>query len=106
MHLRYCLINASMNGEKRHPQEVMNGLGITYQHAVPQSISDSWEFWNCENVPEDLPKQLIPVDWNPMERIGWGLSQETAEAIRKEQESLRKQDELLTERLNALGLSK
>ena len=68
--------------ENRHAQTVMKELGITYQHAVPQSISDSWEFWNCENVPNELPPYLKQMDWNPMDRIGWGLSQEVAEKIR------------------------
>jgi len=73
---------ASETGLSGHPQKVMKELGITYQHAVPQSISDTWEFWNCENVPDDLPAFLEVKDWNPMDRIGWGLSQEKAEEIR------------------------
>ena len=67
--------------ENRHPQAVMKELGITYQHSVPQSISDSWEFWNCENVPSELPKYLRVADWNPMNRIGWGLSEADAKKI-------------------------
>ena len=83
MHLIYCLMTAGINcKENRHAQAVMKDLDITYQHSVPQSISDNWEFWNCENVPEELPEFLKVVDWDPMERIGWGLSQERAEAIR------------------------
>ena len=83
MHLHYCLMTAGIDcNENRHAQTVMKELGITYQHAVPQSISDSWEFWNCENVPNELPPYLKQMDWNPMDRIGWGLSQEVAEKIR------------------------
>ena len=37
-----------------HPQDVMKKLGITYTVAVPQSIIDMWQFWGCENVPENL----------------------------------------------------
>lgn len=82
MHLRYDLMTAMMEGEDRHAQKVMKALGITYQHSVPQSISDSWEFWNCENVPDELPKQLKLMTHDPMKRVGWGLSQKTAEEIR------------------------
>jgi len=82
MNLRYCMMTAEIcHNETRHPQQVMRDLGITYQHAVPQSISDSWEFWNCKNVI-DLPSYLTPFDMDPMCRIGRGLSQEDAEKIR------------------------
>lgn len=39
----------------KHAQICMRDLGITYELAVPQSISDSWWFFNCENVPAVLP---------------------------------------------------
>jgi hypothetical protein len=38
-----------------HPQAILKRLGITYQVAVPQSLLDCWHFWNCENVPDELP---------------------------------------------------
>ncbi len=82
MHLRFCMNRAYSSSVKCHPQKAIRDLGITYQHSVPQSMSDSWEFWNCENVPTDLPDYLRVVDWDPMERIGWGLSEEAAVAIR------------------------
>lgn len=81
-HLRFCMYTATSCDEKNHPQEVMKRLGITYQQATPQSISDQWWFWNCENIPEELPEYLEAKDWNPMEMIGWGLSKEDAEVIR------------------------
>ena len=64
-----------------HPQRVMEKLGITYQHATPQSMGDQWWFWNCENVPKKLPEFLEVADLNPMECIGYGLSEEDAENI-------------------------
>lgn len=79
--------------ENRHPQKVMKELGITYQISVPQSISDSWEFWNCQNVPDELPKYIEEKHWNPLERIGWGLSQEMAESIIKHQQAVNSLDE-------------
>ena len=69
-------------GEEEHPQLVMKKLGISYQHATPQTICDQWWFWNCENVPEPLPEHFSILDLNPMEQIGWGLSKEDAEKIR------------------------
>jgi hypothetical protein len=65
-----------------HPQKLMKRLGITYSHATPQSLGDQWWFWNCENVPEPLPEDFSILDINPMEQVGWGLSQEEAEQIR------------------------
>ena len=82
-HLRFDVLWAPYNGVKQdHPQKVMQELGITYQHATPQSIADQWWFWNCENIPEQLPPYLEVMDLNPMEQIGWGLSKEDAEKIR------------------------
>lgn len=65
-----------------HPQKAMRELGITYQHATPQSIADQWWFWNCENIPNNLPPFLYELTADPMECIGWGLNEEMAVAIR------------------------
>ena len=82
-HLRYCVMGASIDcDETRHPQKVMLGLGITCQHATPVSMSDQWLFWNCENVPDELPKFINVLGLDPMELVGCGLSQDNAEKIR------------------------
>ena len=78
MHLRYDMYTCPSG----HPQVVMQELGITYQHATPQSVGDQWWFWNCENVPDKLPEYLTVLDLDPMECIGFGLSKEDAEKIR------------------------
>ena len=78
MHIRY----SSQGSPNRHPQKVMKELGITYQHATPQSIGDQWWFWNCKNIPDDLPDYFSSLNVDPMECIGRGLSQNDAEAIR------------------------
>ena len=65
-----------------HPQKAMGELGITYQHATPQSIADCWWFWNCVNIPDSLPPFLTELEVDPMECVGFGLSQELAERIR------------------------
>ena len=82
MHLRYNSMTAVINcNENRHPQAVMLELGITYQHATPQSIMDQWWFWNCKNIPEYMPEYLTPLGLDPDEQLGFGLSMEDAEKI-------------------------
>ena len=92
-HLRFCMMyshcstDASNKGDiKRlgamHPQKALKELGITYQHATPQSMGDQWWFWNCENVPDDMPGFLTELKSDPMECIGYGLNTEIAEKIR------------------------
>jgi len=84
-HLRYdCMYDVTECNKYPyyHPQEMMKRLGITYQYATPQSMLDCWWFWNCENIPENLPPYLSIEDWNPMEKINWGLSEEQAINIR------------------------
>ena len=82
-HLIYDLWTADNMGVNGHPLDIMAGLGITYQHATPQSISDSWWFWNCENIPDLLPDylELLDID-DPTKYVGWGLDLETAERIK------------------------
>lgn len=82
-HLNYCILTAHLGcQEYRHPEEMMFLLGIKYQDATPQSIGDCWWFWNCENIPNELPKYLTYKELNPMKCIGYGLSKEQAEKIR------------------------
>jgi hypothetical protein len=61
--IKYCLYGSFDAGEKRHPQEVMKDLGITYRKAVPQSIADMWQFFGC-CIPDGvkLPPYLEIVD--------------------------------------------
>jgi len=88
MHLRYCLMTANMDcKEMRHAQIVMKELGISYQHATPQSMSESWQFWNCENVPDPLPPYLSQIDADPLNYIGYGLSKADAVKIKNYKKS-------------------
>ena len=66
---------------KVHAQEFMETMGIAYQHAVPQSMFDSWWFFNCENIPDPLPDCLKFMRSTPQECVGRGLSQQNADAI-------------------------
>ena len=81
--LRFCLMDAHFSGEKRHAQEVMKELGITYKHAVPQSIIDSWWFLCCENVPSELPSFITEIikDNNFNKIVGNGISQNDANKL-------------------------
>lgn len=80
--LTYCTIKANLNGEFRHPQEVMGDLGINYQYATPQPMFDSWWFWNCENLPCKLPSHIAVQDRDPTKCVGYGISKETAIKIK------------------------
>jgi hypothetical protein len=71
------------NNEKRHAQEVMKELGINYQHAICIPMVDSWYFFNCTNLPEELPVFLKIKDVSPLNYVGHGLTKEKAEELIK-----------------------
>ena len=86
INLRYDMYPAPME----HPQVVMKKLGIKYQIAVPQSIADQWWFLNCENVPDNLPKYLEPLNNYETgqqikfdEMIGYGLNESDVVRLNK-----------------------
>jgi hypothetical protein len=79
--LKYCMRSAYDAGIKVHPQVAMKELGITYQWATPQSIGDQWWFWNCKNVPQDMPDYLKDLKLEPHDCIGFGLSEEIARSL-------------------------
>lgn len=85
IHLKFDLAYGMLKGQIRpngHPQDVMRELRITYQHATPQSVADQWWFWNCKNIPESLPGYLSELNVDPIDIIGFGLSEEDAIKIR------------------------
>jgi len=83
MHLRFDYMTAQMDfNETRHAQQFMKDVGITYQHSTPQTLSEQWWFWNCENIPDNLPEFITELELDPMECIGYGLNRELAETIR------------------------
>ena len=85
MNLRYCCRTVHKSGETGHPQQMMDNLGIEYQHATPQSMGDQWWFWNCTNVPDPLPDFLSELHIKPSDAIGWGLNKEEAEKLESNQ---------------------
>lgn len=83
-HIKFCMRSAYDLGQKEHPQKVLRNLGITYTHATPQSISDQWWFWNCQNLPEPLPKYLKDLNVeDPTTMVGWGISEKEAQEIKE-----------------------
>jgi len=77
----------SFNRDGRHPQIIMKDLGITYQLATPQSMLDCWWFWNCKNVPDELPEYINELrdgygqTMTPSSVIGYGLSKKQADML-------------------------
>jgi len=82
MNLNYDIIGAELSGEKRNPREVIQSLGITSQHFTLQSVSDKWQFWNCKNVPKELPSFIKEFKLKPKSSIGRKLSIEEIQAIK------------------------
>lgn len=74
-------LRLDMQMTNQHPQKMMSDAGISYQVAVPQSIADCWQFFNCENVPSPLPDFLKEFVIDPQKMVGFGLSQEMADQL-------------------------
>ena len=66
---------------QKTPDQIFRELGITYAHATPQSLFDCWWFWNCENIPENLPDYITELKLTPMDAVGHGLTKERAEQL-------------------------
>lgn len=58
-HLRYQIDVAHSLNEHRHPMNVLEELGITYEKAIPQSMGDQWWLLNCQY--RELPKYIIEM---------------------------------------------
>lgn len=56
--LYYSMYGAFKSGIQVHPQLDMKNLGISYKCSVPQSIADCWWFFDCENIPKNLPDYI------------------------------------------------
>lgn len=74
-----------------HAQTLMKDLGITYRYAVPQSIADGWQFFNCKNLPTDLPSyiRVMPETIDYITRVGHGLSVDEANQLNSDLEQER-----------------
>ena len=83
MNLVFNMNTAVKNGILEHPQKIMEKLGITYLIAVPMAASDSWWFWCCENVPENLPDYIYPIEKSARDLIGWGMIEKEVDMVEK-----------------------
>jgi len=62
-----------------HPVQALKELGIKYFHATPQTMGDQFWFWNCTNVPDELPPYLSLLGLDP--RKCSGVSEDVANKI-------------------------
>ncbi len=61
--IRFCCMTAVLGSkEPRHPQLVMKELGILYHNSAPKSVWDQWWFFDCQRIPDPLPKYLKVFD--------------------------------------------
>jgi hypothetical protein len=63
INLRYCMIGAYENGAKEHPEIEMKKLGIEYESTESFTISECWIFFNCINLPIELPEFLDIIEF-------------------------------------------
>lgn len=63
-------------------------LGITYDKLVPQTIADQTWYFNCKNVPEELPNGWSVLEGDLEQFIGHGLSWEDVKELKTEIEKL------------------
>lgn len=78
------MLYGMIEGEERptgHPVEVVDGLGIKYKLAAPQTVFDAWVFLCCENVPNPLPPYLTEINIGPADMVGFGLSEDEVKTI-------------------------
>lgn len=69
-------------GRSEHARDTMTRLGISYFHAVPQSVGDCWWFFNCRNIPDDLPENVKVRDFGDLNKlVGFGLGEDDVRRI-------------------------
>lgn len=69
IHLRYDLYADSMERHKKgesyeHPSKVLGRLGITYKEWIPQTLFDQIWLIDCDNVPDELPEYIRPMQYH------------------------------------------
>ena len=85
LNIRYDMMTAHfISKETRHPQEVMEELGVSYKKAVPQTIMDQWWFFDCKGitVPEMMNYDFLALlREDPTFAVGHGLSEEDVKQL-------------------------
>lgn len=64
-------LRLNISDTNKHPQLIMKELGITYKRAVIQSLGEQWWFFDCENIPDNLPDYLEVLKLSPKNRKYW-----------------------------------
>ncbi len=90
MHLEFSYKVAWSVGEQRHAEQVMRDLGITWGRSTPQTMDEAWWFWNCENVPADLPPYVRKSETDPYEAVGCGFTYEMADEVLAKAKEMRR----------------
>ena len=62
MNLKYCYLTAEANKETRNAVVVMGFLGIKYRFSMQRARTHEWVFYNCTNVPDNLPPYLSKME--------------------------------------------
>lgn len=57
-------------------------LGIDYSKAVPQTMGEQTWYFNCQNVPEELPDGWSIIEGELEKFIGYGLSWDDVKELR------------------------
>ena len=83
INIRYHYFTAWDMGVEGHAQTNVKKLGIKYEESLPQRMGDQWWFFNCTDVPEELPKYLTILDLSPLDAVGHGLTEERAKQLMK-----------------------
>ena len=65
---------------KGNPITILKEEGVEYIHHYCNPMG-GWWFWGCKNIPENLNKYFFLREENPLEYIGWGLSEEKAHEL-------------------------
>lgn len=77
-------VTVSLYDIKEHAHEFMSRIGASYVLALPQSVTDSWQFFGVDYNPDSLPSFVrINNSFDPKSRVGCGLSQADADKILK-----------------------
>lgn len=52
-------------GENPHAQKVMQHYGISYTDCMASPVTDSWQFFGCDKVPDPLPRWMSVYEEAP-----------------------------------------
>ena len=56
--------------------------GITFKHAVGQTMGDQTWYFDCSNIPDSLPEGYSILKGELEKFIGWGLSEDDVKTLK------------------------